>query len=413
MNIEIVRRPRRPLIAGLVAAVAATLLLTALSGAAPAKKGLLDELELPMLSGAKLTDEINIPPGKLLDELAEEINGRLGMVDLKQLNTVTLSTGKSADEVAKFYEPKLVEQQWQVLARSVDRDGDGTALLYKDKKGLLIMVVASSDSDETSVTFVRMQGKIDTSKFGSGEKQMSEDLKKMLGGTLPDSASLGVKGTAVIPIGRPISVPPSEKLVIKATKSDMKATVLDQSTAEIRLTARKGTPGPGELVRVDDLLVLNLTPKLPVDEIDLPGAAPVAFEITDGSLTLTTGPKAGDKPSRLSIVSANAPVTLLKFALVSGSHMIKSVGGELNLDFSKVTGGEFAISATGDDVTIVLPKDASVKVDIDVVEGKIQKQIVADMQKDDPDRIVFQLGAGKAQIAVHAVKGNVCIKPAE
>lgn len=416
MNFELKRRTqsrfKNRVAACLAAAVAASLLLATLSYAAPAKKGLLDELGLPMLPGAKLTDEVNIAPGKLLDELAEEINGRLGMVELKQLNTITLSVAKTAQEVFKFYEPKFAEQQWQVLARAIDRGGDGTALLYKDKKGLLIMVIATSDSDDTEVTFVRMQGKIDPSKFGSSEKQMSEDLKKMLGGTLPEAGTSQLKVAALIPIGRPISVPPSEKLVIKATKSDMSAVVLDQSTAEIKLATRKGAPDAGELVRVDDLLILNLTPKLPVDKIDLPGTVPVAFELTDGSLTLTTGPKPADKPSRLSIVSTNAPVTLESFPLLSGSHMIKSVGAELSLTFSKITGGDFVISATDDDVTIVLPKDASVTVDVDVLEGKIQKQIAAEMQKDDPNHIVFRLGAGKAKIAVHAVKGNVCIKSA-
>ncbi|GEM_PF-2429806 len=409
-------RFRRGAVASIfVAVVAVSILLTVSASAAPAKKGLLSELGLPMLPNAKLLDEVNITPGKLLSELAEEINGQLGMVDLKQLNTITFSIEETTQEVFEFYEPAFAEQQWKVLARSIEDggDGDGMALLFNEKKGLLIMVVTIDESDENEMTFIRLQGKIDPSKFGRSDKEMSDDLKKMLGGALPETASNEMKGASRILIDRPISVPPSEKLHIKATKSDISATILDQNTAEIRLAARKGAPEPGEMVRVDDLLVLSLTPKLPVEEIDLPGAVPVVIELTDGSLTLTTGSKPADKPSRLSIVSTNAPVTLEDFPLVSGAHMIKSVRSELDLTFSKVTGGELVISATDDDVTIVLPKDASVKVDVDVVEGKIQKLIAADMQKDDPDHVVFQLGAGKAQIAVHAVKGNVCIKPAE
>jgi len=395
----------------LMALIAVTLLLASLSSAATQKKGLLDELGLPMLSGAKLLDEVNIPPGKLLDELAKEINGQLGMVDLKQLSTLTLSTDKTPQEVFKFYEPSFADPQWKVLARAVDRDpeGDGIGLFFSEKKGLLILVVSGSDSDDGEMTFIRMQGKIDTSKFGSSDKQMSEELRKMLDVTIPD----GPPGKVVpIPIGRPISVPPSQKLVIKATKSDIAATILDQKTVEIRLTKR-GVTDPGELVRVDDLIVLSLTPKLPVDEIDLPGAVPIAFDLTDGSLTLTTGPKPADKPARLSVISTSAPVTLEDFPLLSGTHMVKIVDAELNISFSKVQAGDMVISSTGDDVTITLPKDASVKVDVDVVEGKIQKQIAAEMQKDDPDHIVFQLGAGKAQIAIHAVKGNVIIKSAD
>ncbi len=393
--------------------VAVTLLLASLSSAATQKKGLLDELGLPMLSGAKLLDEVNIPPGKLLDELAKEINGQLGMVELKQLSTLTLSIDKTPEEVFKFYEPALDKQQWKVLARAVDRkpEGDGIGLFFNDKKGLLVMVVSGSDSEDGEMTFIRMQGKIDTSKFGTSDKEMSDELKKMLGAALPDNGNLGMGRAAPIPIGRPISVPPSEKLVIKTTKSDITATIFNQKTVEIRLT-RKATD-PGELVRVDDLLVLSLTPKLPVDEIDLPGAVPVAFDLTDGSLTLTSGPKPGDKPVHLSIVSTSAAVTVEDFPLLSGTHMVKIVDAELSITFKKVQAGDMVISSTGDDVTITLPKDASVKVDVDVVEGKIQKQIAAEMQKDDPDHVVFQLGAGKAQIAIHAVKGNVIIKSAE
>lgn len=399
----------------LTALVAVTLLLASPSSAVPQKKGLLDELGLPMLSGAKLLDEVNIPPGKLLDDLAKEINGQLGMVELKQLSTLTLSTDKTPQEVFKFYEPSFADPQWKVLARAVDRDpeGDGIGLFFNEKKGLLIVVVSGSDSGDGEMTFVRMQGKIDTSKFGTSDKEMSDELRKMLGSTLPETGRLDMRvPPSRIPIGRPISVPPSEKLVIKATKSDIAAAILDQKTVEIRLT-RKGVSDPGELFRVDDLIVLSLTPKLPVDEIDLPGAVPIAFELTDGSLTVTAGPKPADKPVRLSVVSTSAPVTLEGFPLLSGSHMVKIVDAEVNISFSKVQAGDMVISSTGDDVTITLPKDSSVKVDVDVVEGKIQKQIAAEMQKDDPDHIVFQLGDGKAQIAVHVVKGNVLIKSAE
>ncbi len=410
MDFELVRRAvrfRKILTMSLVAAAVLSLLPAALS-AAPQKKDLLDELGLPKLAGAKLLDEVNIPFGKLLQELAKDIVGQFGIEELKQLNVLTLAIDKDTEDVFKFYDPAFTEQKWATIARSLDKSGEGTALMFNEKKGLLLMLI-TGDDDDREMTVIRMQGRINPAKFGSSQKEISDDLKNWLGGFVDDTA----KSKARIPAGRPISIPPSEKLVVKATKSDLAVTVLDQNTTEIRLVDRKGNLEPGELVRVDDMLVLSLTPKLPVDEIDVPGGVPVTFDLTDGSLTLTTGPKPGDRPSRLGIVSTGAAVNLDGFPLISGQHMVKILGAELGIEFSKVQGGEFVISATGDDVTIILPKDASAKVDVSVSNGKIEKLITADLQKDDPDHIVFQMGAGKAQIAVQVVKGNVCIKPAE
>jgi hypothetical protein len=400
------------LIVSLVAAVAFSMLAASFSAAAPQKKDLLDELGLPKLAGAKPIDELNIQPGKLLANLAKDIEGLFGIEELKQLNVLTLAIDKSSEEVFRFYDPAFAEQKWATIARSLDKDGEGTTLMFNEKKGLLLMLVTGDKADNREMTAIRMQGKIDPSKFGSNDKEISEDLKKFIG-EFTDSETSNFQGKANIPAGRPISIPPAAKLVSKATNSDINATVLDQNTAEIRLANRKGDLEAGELVRVDDMLVLALTPKLPVEEIDIPGAVPVAFDLTDGSLRLTTGPKPADRPIRLSVISTGAAVNLDDFPLISGTHMVKILGAELNMTFSRVQGGEFVISATGDDVTISLPKDASVKVDVDVSDGKIEKLIAGDLQKDDPDHIVFQLGAGKARIAVHAVKGNVCIKPAE
>lgn len=414
MDFELMRSAagglRRSLAACLVGAVAVSLLASALLGA-PKKKGLLEELGLPPIPGAKLVDEVNVTPGKLLDDLSEEIVGRFGIEQVRQINTLTISTDKDAEEVFAFYEKPFADQQWNVLARAMERTGEGMGLLFNEKKGLLIVAVAGSKSDEAETTFIWIQGKINPSKFGAGEKELSEELRKMLGGFVEDGA-LDVRSRSKIPADRPISVPPSEKLVIKATKSDIAATILDRNTAEIRL-GRGGPSEPGELLRVDDLLVLSLTPSLAVEEFELPGAAPIAFDLTDGSLTIKTGPKPADTPVRLSIVSTSAKITLEDFALVSGTHMIKVLGAEADLGFSRIEAGEFVISATGDDVTIGLPKEASVKVDVTVSNGKIEKLVAGETQKDEPDHLVFQMGAGKAKIAVQAVKGNVRITPSD
>jgi len=414
MDFELMRRAagglRKGLTVCLIGALAASLMASASLGA-PRKKGLLEELGLPPIPGAKLVDEVNVTPGKLLDDLSKEIVGRFGIEQVKQLNTLTISTDKTSEEIFKFYEKPFTDQQWGVLARAMERTGDGMGLLFNEKKGLLIVAVAGSKSDEAETTFIWIQGKINPSKFGAGEKELSEELRKMLGGFVEDGA-LDVRSRSKIPADRPISVPPSEKLVIKATKSDITATILGGNTAQIRL-GRGGPAEPGDLLRVDDLLVLSLTPTLSVEEIELPGASPIAFDLTDGSLTLSTGPKPADRPVRLSIVSTGAKITLEDFALVSGTHMIKVLGAEAELGFSRIEAGEFVISATGDDVMIALPKDASVSVDVSVSNGKIEKLIAAETQKDEPDHLVFRMGAGKAKIAVQAVKGNVTVKPSE
>lgn len=389
---------------------AAVSLLASSSLGAPIKKGLLEELSLPAIPGAKLVGEVNVTPGKLLDDLSREIVGRFGIEQVKQINTLTLSADMTAEEVFKFYEKPFADQQWGVLARAMERSGDGMGLLFNEKKGLLIVALSGSKSGRPETTFIWIQGKINKSKFGAGEKEISDELRKMLGGFAENGGAVTSKSR--IPAGRPISVPPSDKLVIKATKSDLKAEILDRNTVEVSL-GRGGPSDPGELLRVDDLLVLSLAPTLVVEGIALPGASPIAFDLTDGSLTITAGPKPGDRPVRLSIVSTGAKIALEDFPLVSGTHMVKVLGAEAELGFGRVESGEFVISATGDDVTIMLPKDASASVDVTVSNGRIEKLIAAENQKDEPDHLVFRMGAGKAKIAVQAVKGNVTIRPSE
>lgn len=395
-------------------ALAAVLLLVLGSPASmePAKKNLLKELGLPTFPNAKLVTEINLPAGKLLDTIVRDVGSWLGLQEIEQLNVLSyaIEAGPTTEEVFRFYEPAITSQEWKTLLRSFDRE-DGAAILFHEKKGMLIMNIDSPKKQRRQMTFVRLFGKMDPAKLGSSEKKIPAIFKKMFESAISDAPPGDVQNASRIPIGRPISVPPAEKLHIKATRSDISARVLDQNTAEIRLAAR--VADPGELVRIDERLVLALTPKIALEEVILPGTIPLLLELTEGSLTLTGGPGPNDRPVQLSVISTGAPVTIESFALVSGTHLIKTINGAVDISFSKMQGGNIIVAVTGEDVTLAIPRDASVDARISVSDGKIENLLPTEIHTSRPDEIGFRMGAGKAQLAVQVVNGTVCIKSAD
>lgn len=205
-------------------------------------------------------------------------------------------------------------------------------------------------------------------------------------------------------------MPPSEKLYLRATGSMIKARILDQNTAEIRLASP--LDDAGKLVRAGELLSLELTPRVIVDEIILPGAVPIVIEITDGSLALKGGSGPQDKVARLSVIATSAPTTLESFPLVSGAHSVKVVGDKVSVALSQVQGGSFEAEVTGGDLALLLPKDASAKLDVSAPSGKIENLTGIAPQESAADHLKLQVGGGKATITLKAINGTVCIKMA-
>lgn len=371
--------------------------------AEPAARNLLEELQLPEFPGSKLLTEINLPAGKLLDSLAKEFGPWLGLSEIKQVSVLVYSIEQDAmpQEVLKFYEPSIAKKEWKTMVRSFAKD-QGLAILFNEKLGMLVMSVDPPSRREREMTLIRIQGLMDPSRIADPDKRLPGLIGKMV-----ESAADGgsPQSAATIPIGRPISVPPSEKLHVKATRSDVKARMANGNTAEVRMNSR--TDDAGELVRIDERLVLALPPKADVEEIILPAAVPILLELTDGSLELLGGP---DAPAKLNIVSTGAPVDVLSFPLVSGSHNIKVMGGAVNVSLSQVSGGALEIEATGKDIMLEIPVGSSARITATATSGKIRNLSGVEPSQASDDTASLQFGAGKAEISLRAVNGNVCIK---
>ncbi len=361
-------------------------------------------LDLPSYPGAKLLSEINIPPGKLLDALTVQFGPWLGLSDMKELNVVSyaIDSDPDAQQVFKFYEKAIADQQWKTLVKSLDRD-NSTAILFNEKKGLLIVNIDPVGRMNRQLTFLQISGNLDPSKLMESGRKLPDLLEKMVSSAAPKGGANNLQSASRIPTNQPISIPPSSSLRIKSTRSDIKARMADGNTAEVQTSAR--TDDPGELLRSDGTLVLSLSPKLDVNELAIPSAVPVEVELTDGSLTLS-----GSSDEQLDINATGATVTLESFALVSGAHTVTSVGGDVKVEFSAVRGGSLNISSTGGNVTLILPKDASAKVDAFAPSGRIDDQSGFSADKSSGDRLGFQLGSGKARLNVKAVNGTITLR---
>ena len=364
-------------------------LVTAFSSQAAYGRSLLDELGFSEPPGSRMLTAVDLARNRVA-ELERQYASQLGLrsMDRIVLEEYSLSPSRDAQEILGLYEPALEKQNWGTVARTVNR-GVGVAIMSNERQGVLIMLV--DPAGQQSMTLLRIAGQLDPSgKIDHGR------LSKFVG---------EVSDNSQIPVGGPISVPPSEKFHLKATRSDIRGRLVGQSTAEIRLFTRGM---PGEMTRIDDRLVLELAPKLAVDQIDFPANHALLVELTEGSLFLTGNPY--DRPVRLNVVSTGAPVTLNGVPLVSGTHSIKSVNGEVRASLSPVEGGAFGIEVTGGDVTLMVPRNASATVKAAATSGKVQNLTDVTPDQSSDSSMVLKMGAGKADISLRAVNGTVCIK---
>ncbi|MHB1001822.1 MAG: DUF4097 family beta strand repeat-containing protein [Armatimonadota bacterium] len=386
-----------------------TILLVSGVFSAP-RKTLMDELGLPALPGSRITTEANLPPGKMIDSIAREYGPWLGLSELKQVGIITfaIDPGMPTQQVMKFYEPAMSDLDWKTITKSVYRDS-AIAILYSEKKGMLIMNIDPPGKKSRQMTLVRVLGKLDPDKLADPNRAIPDRVRQWIDGPFGPEGEIGLPETvARIPAGQPISIPPSKWLQIKSLRSNIKAYAANQNTVTIRLAAR--ADDTGELVRTNTGLVLSLSPRLPVDEVSVPNSVPVILQVTEGALTFSGGLNAAERPSKLNIVATSAPVDLESFPLISGTHTIRSVGGKVQIELSQVQAGNLEVEVTGNDLTITLPKDASARIEAAATSGKVLNQTGIDPQKSGSDYVSLQMGAGKAMISLQAVNGNVCIK---
>ena len=369
----------------------------------------LEKIDVPALADAKLATEINLPQGSILDSLTKEYGPWLGISDLKQISALIydIDAAKDARAILGFYDPTISAQDWKTMVRSLN-DGQAVAILYNERRGMLIIQIDPPSKSKRQATVIRIFAQMDPSKISNAEGKLPDLFKKVIQGSVPEVASSDVQAASKIPTDQPISVPPSQRLHIKSTRSDIKARVLDRSTAEIRLASR--VDDPGELIRIEERLILALTPKLPVSEIILPGTVPVLLEPTEGSLDVSCGPGAADRPVRLGIVATGAPVTIEGFPLISGRHTVKSIGGPVSLDFSTIQGGVLNVEVTGKDLVVNVPRDASALISATATSGSIENLTGVQAQNPGPDHISLQLGTGKADMILRVVNGAIRIR---
>lgn len=386
--------------------ILAGMALSLVTGAVSAAQ--LEQLDLPALPNAKLVTVINLPQGNILDSLAKEYGPWLGISAIRQISAFiyNISPSKDAQDILKFYDPTIAAQNWTTMVRSLDNNR-AAAILFNEANGMLIIQIDPPAKNNRQATIVRIFGKMDPSKVANPEGKLPGLFRRVLEGAVPEATNNDVRGTSKIPAGQPISVPPSARLHIKSTRSEIKARVLDRATTEIRLASR--ADDTGELIRIEDRLVLALTPKLLVSELVLPGTVPLLLELTDGSLDLSFD----DKPVKLSIVATSAPVTLTAFPLISGVHSIKSVGGEVHVDLASAQGGALNVEVTGKGLTVTLPRDASARIRASATSGRIDNLTGVQPKDSASDRLDLQLGEGKADLTLRAVGGDIRIKFAE
>lgn len=366
------------------------------SQATASNRNLLDVLGFSVYPGAKLTTAIGLPAGPILDGLEKELGEALPISNLKEVSISTYSIDSSSDsaEILKYYEPIFSSKGWKTLVSTVDRQGDATVILTNEKSGMLIVDIDPLMDEDRELSFVLAAGTVDTSKI---DRKFAEKAGALVSGKLKPG----------IPIGRPISVPPSDKLNIQSLKSSIVARFSGQNTVQLNLSSKSGSAG--DMSRTPDgRLLLAVAPKLDVDEIVLPGNVPVLIESTDGSLTVSGGSGSNERPSRLNIVSTGAQVKLESMPLVSGTHSIKVVGKSVEAELSQVQSGVLEIEVQSGNITISLPANASASLDISVVSGKIVNQITPDQPKGDS--LKFKIGEGKAQITLKVTNGSVTIK---
>jgi len=374
-------------------------------------KGLMENLGLPIYPGSKLVTEGTLTAGQLLNDMLSAYGPLLGLHDVERVSIArySLDPKTESEQVFKSFEPAIGEHGWKKT--STELEGKNiTAVYFNEGMGLLYLDIDPPGAGDREFTVMRVFGKVDPSKAVRQQKE-SGLVGLMADREMPGESAASYQQQSRIPTNQPISLPPSQRLHVKFATSDIRAKILDRNTAEISLQSK--SDDPGELQRLGERLVLAVTPKVGVDEVLLPSNVPLLIELTDGSLTLTTGPNPADRPLKLSIISTGAPVTLQSFPLVSGVHRIKSLGGEVDVILSVAEGGALDVEVTGKALTFVLPRSASATLDAFASSGKIDNLTGIQPEESSDNHMKFRMGAGKAEITLRAINGTVCIKLAE
>ncbi len=389
---------------GVILACIVVALLACACGAAE-----LLQMDVPVPLESKLVTEINLPEGAILDTLAHEYGQWLGIADLKQIsaNMYSIDTKTSSADILGFYDKYIAAQSWKTVVRSLE-DKSGAAILYNEKNGMLIIQIDPPGKANRQATIVRIFGALDPAKMSNPAVRLPGLFQRVVAGATPEAPTPAASGSLRIPADQPISVPPSQSLDIKSTRSDINARLVGRNTA--KLSVVDGINDTGELTRVDDRLVLTLTPKLAVADLSLPCAVPVLLEPTEGSLLVTFSSNPTSLPAKLSVVSTGAPVTIDGLPLVSGTHAVKALNGEVNVTLSSAKGGALSVETTGKDLTLSLPRSSSALVDASVTSGHIEN--LTGVQSDHPseEHIHLEFGTGGANIMLKVINGNLRIR---
>ena len=388
----------------LVITLAATLIISGLTPASAAKS-LRDKLGLPVPTGAILVNETDLSPGSLLKSVEDEYASKLGVSDLRRLIMVTYSVDASIDipELFDSYEAKLLKDGWKSRMKSVNKGGS-TIALSSEKDGLIILQsdpVLRKNSRQFTITWLLCDVGLDSLRNSGADVPKIEVDDPSFGSTNNSAAPR-------IPSGQPLSIPPARWMKLETTNSDINARLRSGNTLEVHL--KSSADDVGKLIRAADGIILTLFPKLQVSEIILPGTIPITVETTGGSLKLASDFSSFERPASLRVVSTGAPVSLEDFPLVSETHIIKVVGGKVEVSTSRVEGGVLNIDCTGGDVVLGLPKNASATLNIEAPSGKIKNYTGVQPVSESGNKMRLKLGDGKAQISVKAVNGTVHIE---
>ena len=387
--------------------LAVLVLIAALAGSTVAETDPMQKLGLPTLPDATLVTQIEIPPGNLLDGLARDYGPWLGITSLSQVTGLVydINRTRGSQDIYGLLGPAVAQQNWKTMVLSFSNN-KAVAVLYNEQSGMLIVNI-DAPGEERQATIIRFFGTIDPTKVANPKRRLPDLFRQVIQSAIPGATGASVLGASRIPIGQPISVAPSRTLHVQTTRSAVNAQIFDRPTVEIRLTSR--TDDPGELVRVEDRLVLALTPKLDVSEMFLPGPFPILLELTEGSLDLSCGPGPNDRPSRLNISSTGTLVNVQSLPLISGTHTVKSVGGEVRMSLSAVLGGVLSVEVTGKNLTFSLPKVGSARIQAFTTSGRIENQTGLPPEESGPDHLGLKIGSGVADITLRAINGNIVV----
>lgn len=393
-----------------IAFIAMMVLFISLAARASSQKTLLDEMGLPMIPGAKVIMEANIPPGKLMDSITKEYGSWLGLSNLKEVAVVTLSVDPNApsQKLLSYYDQVLNKPEWKTIAKSYDKNA-AIAIVYSESNGMLVMNIDPPGKKDRQFTIVRILAKMDPSRLAGSQETLPDRIRQWIDGPFGPEGESGLPETVarILP-GRPIAVPPARWLQVKTLRSDVKAYIKPQSI--IVVDAHDKNDDYGEMVRTNTGLVLSTAPQLDISSLQLPSGVPIILQITEGSLTLAGPSNSNDIIPQFDLIATSAPVTLTDYPLTSGSHKIKVINAYANVSLSKAMGGSMEISITGGDLIFELPHDASASIEAAATSGKVQNLTGVQPKKADSNYADLVIGDGKSKVSLQAVNGNIAVK---